>query len=65
MLHPNESDSEKIIAQKPKLSENRYLDMISLNVMKANDITLNLYLLTILSRVLSTNQIFNFIDNFF
>ncbi|XP_060873971.1 uncharacterized protein LOC132947738 [Metopolophium dirhodum] len=45
-------------------SENQYLGMISLDLMKAYDTTWKPHILTSLSKVLSQNQMFNFIINF-
>lgn len=45
-------------------SENQYLGMISLDLMKAYDTTWKPLILTSLAKVLSQNQMFNFIRNF-
>ena len=45
-------------------SENQYLGMISLDLMKAYDTTWKPHILNSLTKVLSQNQMFNFISNF-
>jgi len=45
-------------------SENQYLGMISLDLMKAYDTTWKPHILNSLNKVLSQNQLFNFISNF-
>ncbi|KAL4085281.1 hypothetical protein QTP88_027140 [Uroleucon formosanum] len=47
-----------------KHSENQYLGMISLDLMKAYDTTWKPHILNSLKKVLSQNQLFNFISNF-